>query len=113
MELQGITIDFYDMKTCGLLPDLCIEFDTRSEELEDNEELIKYWEDNLEKVLEKTKKVVCGNIDGKSILYSADKDAIDIIRDEFKGLELSRINYEDIEKGDSPLKNDYIAEQVS
>lgn len=111
MELQGITIDFYDKRTCGLLPDLCLQWDIRSDELEDNEELINYWEDNLKRVLAKTKKVVCGNIDGKSILYSADKDAIDIIKEYFKELELSKIDYEDINKCEHCIKNDYIAQE--
>ncbi|WP_321467972.1 hypothetical protein [Halarcobacter sp.] len=108
MELQGITIDFYDKKTCGLLPDLCLKWDIRYDEIEDNEELIQYWEESLNRVLSKTDKVVSGNMDGKSILYSADEDAINIIKEEFKELELNKINYEDIIKCENCLKNDYL-----
>lgn len=98
MEHQGITMDFYDKRICSLLPDLCLQWDIRYDELVDNYELIQYWEDTLGRVLEKTDKVVSCNIDGKSILYSADKKAIEIIKDEFKELELSTISYEDIIK---------------
>ncbi|XOB63546.1 hypothetical protein ACMC56_06965 [Campylobacterota bacterium DY0563] len=108
MELQGITIDFYDKRTCGLLPDLCLNWDIRYDELEDNDELLKYWEESLNRVLSKTKNVVSGNMDGKSILYSADDEAIKIIKEEFKELELNKINYEDIIKCENCLKNDYL-----
>lgn len=109
MELQGITIDFDDKKTCGLLPDLCLQWDTRYDELEDNEELINYWDNNLNRVLSQTKKVVCGNIGEKSIVYSADKDAIEIIAKEFKELKLQKINYEDIIHCENCITNDYLA----
>ncbi|RXJ88083.1 hypothetical protein [Arcobacter sp. CECT 8985] len=111
MKLKGITIDFYDKRTCGFLPDLCLYWDIRSEELEDNEKLLNYWEDNLKKVLAKTEKIVSGNIDGKSIIYSADEEAIKIIKEEFKDLELTTIDYEDIKKCENCLKYDYIAQQ--
>jgi len=111
MELQGITIDFYDKRTCGLLPDLCASWDIRYDELEDNEELIKYWEESLQRVLSKTKKVINGNMEGKSILYSADEEAIQIIKDEFKELELTTINYDDIIRCEHCIKNDYIEDQ--
>ena len=35
MELQGVTIDFDDRKTCGLLPDLCLQWDFRTDELDE------------------------------------------------------------------------------
>ncbi|NVJ54240.1 MAG: hypothetical protein HWD90_11120 [Campylobacteraceae bacterium] len=111
MKLQGITIDFYDKRTCGLLPDLCVQWDIRYDELEDNDELISYWENSLENVLSKTDKVVSGTVDGKSILYSADKDAIKIIQDEFKELELETIDYDDIMKCENCIKHDYIADE--
>ncbi len=111
MMLHGITIDFYDKRTCGLLPDQCINWDASSEELEDNEDLLNYWESNLKKVLSKTKNVINANIGGKSILYSADNEAIKIIKDEFKELELSTIDYDDINRCDNCIKFDYIANQ--
>ncbi len=43
MMLQGVSIDFNDRKTCGLLPALCLQWDEKYDELEDNEELLKYW----------------------------------------------------------------------
>lgn len=109
MELQGITIDFFDKRICGMLPDLCLHWDIRYDELEDNEELLKYWDERVKNVLAKTNRVVCGNIDGKSIIYSADEEAIDIISNEFKGLKLQKINYEDINKCEHCITNDYIA----
>lgn len=111
MKLQGVTIDFYDKRTCGLLPDLCANWDIRYDELEDNEELLSYWEKSLNNVLKKTKKVVSGNMEGKSILYSADEDAIQIIKEEFFKLELQTINYEDIIKCDHCIKHDYIEDE--
>lgn len=110
MRLQGITIDFYDKKTCGLLPDLCLTWDIRYDELEDNEELIKYWEESLNRVLSKTDKVVSGNVEGKSILYSADEEAIKIIKEEFSELELQTIEYEDIIRCEHCITHDYLEE---
>ena len=40
MELYGVTLDFDDMRSCGLLPDLCADWDHRSEELTENEKLL-------------------------------------------------------------------------
>lgn len=110
MKLQGITIDFYDKRTCGLLPDLCAQWDIRYDELEDNEELLKYWEESLKKVLAKTDKVVSGNVEGKSILYSADEKAIKIIKEEFSELELQTIEYEDIIRCEHCITHDYLEE---
>ncbi|RXK07246.1 hypothetical protein [Halarcobacter bivalviorum] len=110
MKLQGITIDFYDKRTCGLLPDLCTQWDIRYDELEDNEELLKYWEESLKKVLAKTDKVVSGNVEGKSILYSADEEAIKIIKEEFSELELQTIEYEDIIRCEHCITHDYLEE---
>jgi hypothetical protein len=108
VQLRGITIDFDDRKTCGLLPDLCLEWDEKSEELEDNQKLIDYWENNMEKVLSKTDKIVSGNIGSKAVVYSANEEAISIIRDTFKDLNLSSIEYEDIAKCERCLKYDYL-----
>ncbi len=110
MKLQGITIDFYDKRTCGLLPDLCTQWDIRYDELEDNEELLKYWDESLKKVLAKTDKVVSGNVEGKSILYSADEEAIKIIKEEFSELELQTIEYEDIIRCEHCITHDYLEE---
>jgi len=110
MELQGITIDFDDRKTCGLLPELCLNWDEKYEELEDNEDLIKYWETNLKKVTQNTNKIISGNIDAKSIIYSADPEAIAIIKDAFKEINLKTIHYENIMKCDHCLTHDYLDE---
>lgn len=109
MKLLGITIDFNDRKTCGLLPELCLQWDEKYEELEDNSELIKYWENNIAQVLKQTQKIVCGNIGTKSIVYSADADAISVIDSVFKGFKLDTIEYDDIMKCEHCLKYDYIA----
>lgn len=108
MILKGITIDFNDRKTCGLLPSLCLKWDEKFDELEDNEDLLKYWENNLNKVLSKTQNVVSGNVGSKSIVYSADDEAIALIQEAFKDLELKTINYEDIIKCEHCLEYDYL-----
>lgn len=110
MKLQGITIDFDDKKTCGLLPELCLSWDEKYEELEDNEELTQYWETNLKKVTDKTTKIISGNIDSKSIVYSADPEAIALIKDAFKEIDLKTISYSDIMKCDHCLTHDYLDE---
>lgn len=110
MELQGITIDFDDRKTCGLLPELCLNWDEKYEELEDNEDLMKYWETNLKKITDKTNNIISGNIDAKSIIYSADPEAIAVIKDAFKEIELKTINYSSIMKCDHCLTHDYLDE---
>ncbi len=108
MELYGITIDFNDKHTCGLLPELCLEWDERYDELDDNQELIDYWESNLKKVTDKTHNVVCGNIETKSILYSADPFAIDLIKENFKELRIDSIDYSKMVKCDHCLDYDYL-----
>lgn len=108
MTLYGVTIDFDDRKTCGLLPELCLSWDERSEELEDNTELLDYWTKNLEKVLTKSKKVVAGNIGTKSIVYSADEDTILLIKESFKELLLGTLEYDSIIKCENCLQVDYL-----
>lgn len=108
MKLQGVTIDFNDRKTCGLLPELCLKWDEKYDELEDNEELLKYWENNLNKIIAKTDKIVSGNMGSKSIVYSHDEEVIALIKDVFSNLELKTIEYEDIIKCDHCLKYDYL-----
>ncbi|OUR72429.1 hypothetical protein A9Q76_03780 [Arcobacter sp. 31_11_sub10_T18] len=108
MELQGITIDFNDKRTCGLLPELCLDWDERYDELDDNQELIDYWESNLKKVTDKTKKIVSGNIEAKSILYSADEEAIQIIRDNFPEIKIGTILYSEVNHCDHCLDYDYL-----
>lgn len=107
MKLRGVTIDFDDRKTCGLLPELCLTWDERSEELEDNRELLDYWKTNLEKVLKKSKKVVTGNLGTKSILYAKDQETIELIKTSFKELVLDTIEYDDIIKCENCLEIDY------
>ena len=110
MKLQGITIDFDDRRTCGLLPELCLNWDEKYEELEDNVDLINYWETNLKKITDKTDKIVSGNIDAKSIVYSADEEVIALIAETFKEIKLKTINYSDIMKCDHCLTYDYTDE---
>ncbi|AXH09450.1 hypothetical protein CP960_10450 [Malaciobacter halophilus] len=110
MKLRGITIDFDDRRTCGLLPDLCLEWDEKYDELEDNQKLIDYWENNIKKVVSKTKNIVSGNIGSKAIVYSANEEAIAIIKDIFSDLSLSEIEYEDITKCERCLQYDYLDE---
>jgi len=108
MELQGITLDFNDKRTCGLLPELCLEWDEKYDELDDNQELIDYWESNLKKVTDKTDKIVSGNIETKSILYSADPAAIEIIKNTFVEIKLETILYSQVNKCDHCLEYDYL-----
>lgn len=110
MKLTGVTIDFDDRKTCGLLPDLCLQWDFRTDELDDNTELISYWEDNLKKVLTQSSKVVAGNMGTKSIIYSADEETIKLIEENFKELALNSIDYENIIKCENCLHHDYLDE---
>lgn len=110
MELKGVTIDFDDRKTCGLLPDLCLTWDFRADEISDDTELVTYWEDNLQKVLDQSSKVVAGNMGTKSILYSADEDTIELIKQYFKELHLETIEYDNILKCENCLHHDYLDE---
>lgn len=108
MELQGITIDFNDKRTCGLLPELCLAWDERYDELDDNQELINYWESNLKKVVDKTHNIVSGNIETKSMLYSADPVAISLIKETFKEIEIETIEYDSMIKCDHCMDYDYL-----
>ncbi len=108
MKLYGVTLDFDDVKSCGLLPDLCVDWDHRSEELTENEKLLSYWEENIQKLLEKTNNVVVGNIENKSIAYSADDKAIQIIKKLFKEIKLSSIHYDEIQQCQNCIKHDYL-----
>jgi len=108
MELQGITIDFSDRRTCGLLPHLCLQWDEKFDELDDNEELINYWESNLKKITDKTDKIVCGNIEAKSMLYSADPETITLIKETFKEIQIEKVNYSNVIKCDHCLVYDYL-----
>ncbi len=108
MELYGITLDFDDMKSCGLLPDLCRDWDHRSEELTENEKLLSYWDNNIQELLKKTDKVVLGNIGNKSVVYSGDEKTVALIREQFKEIELSKINYDEIDQCENCIKVDYL-----
>lgn len=108
MQLKGITIDFDDKRTCGLLPHLCLQWDEKYDELEDNQDLLDYWEKNIHTVIAHTKNIVNGNMGTKAIIYSADDKAIRVIKKVFKELELDTINYNDIIKCENCLKYDYL-----
>ncbi|PLY05177.1 MAG: hypothetical protein C0625_14195 [Arcobacter sp.] len=108
MELYGVTLDFDDMRSCGLLPDLCADWDHRSEELTENEKLLSYWDNNIKELLKKTDKVILGNIGNKSVLYSADENTVQLIKEQFKEMELSKIMYEEIDQCENCIKVDYL-----
>ena len=108
MKLYGVSLDFDDIKSCGLLPDMCIDWDHGSEELTENEKLLSYWDNNVQEILKKTDKVVLGNIGTKSIIYSADKEAIELIKEQFKEIELSSVDYDEIEQCENCIKIDYL-----
>ena len=108
MQLQGITIDFNDKHTCGLLPELCLNWDEKYDELDDNQELINYWESNLKKVTDKTHNIVCGNIETKSMLYSADPYAIELIKSAFGEIKIDTIEYSSIGRCDHCFDYDYL-----
>lgn len=108
MQLQGVEIDFGDRKTCGLLPQLCLQWDEKSDELEDNVELQAYWNENLNKVLQVSKEIVSGNMGTKSIVYSANEKAIAAIKEAFSDLTLHTISYDDIIKCERCLEYDYL-----
>lgn len=108
MKMQGVTLDFNDMRTCGIIPDVCIDFDHRSEELEENEKLLSYWDEHVKELLKDTKNVVIGNLNHSSIVYSADKDAIDSIKKHFPEIDLSTAEYEEITKCDYCITHDYM-----
>ena len=108
MELYGITLDFTDLKSCGIKPDMCLEFDHRFDELSENEKLISYWESNIKKVLEETDKVVVLNDEHKSMVYSADEEAIEIIKKHFKEISLSKVSDEELDRCDTCVQQDYL-----
>jgi len=108
MELYGVTLDFDDMRSCGLLPDMCLDWDHRSEELTENEKLLSYWDQNLKNLLDETQDVVVGNIENKSVVYSADEEAIYLIKKHFREIELSKANYEDITNCEFCITHDYL-----
>ncbi len=108
MQLQGVSIDFDDRKTCALLPKLCLQWDEKYEELEDNADLLQYWENGIQNILKTTQNIVSGNMGTKSIVYSAEKETIKIIQKYFEDLKLETIDYEDILKCDNCIKYDYL-----
>ena len=111
MKLHGVVLDFDDIKTCGLLPTLCLDWDRRSEELTENEKLIAYWDKNVKELLKQTKKIVIGNIGNKSIAYSADERSISIIKEVFKEIEISSLEYEEITHCENCITHDYLENQ--
>jgi hypothetical protein len=110
MKLQGVSIDFDDVRTCGLLPHLCLKWDFRTDEMDDNTDLVEYWEGNLKKILAVSSSVVAGNLGTKSIVYSADERTIGLIDEIFKELQLEEIEYESILKCENCLHHDYLDE---
>ncbi|ADG94502.1 hypothetical protein Arnit_2854 [Arcobacter nitrofigilis DSM 7299] len=110
MELWGITLDFFDKKTCALLPDLCLQWDIKYDELGDNKELLEYWEKHINNILEQTKDIVyVNNNEGRSLIYSANNEAIEIISKEFKDLKLQKVMYEDIISCETCVEHNYLA----
>lgn len=108
MKLYGVTLDFDDVKSCGLLPELCADWDSKYEDLAENEKLLSYWNDNINELLSKTKNIIYGNIGNKSIVYSADEEAISLIKEIFNEIELTSIEYEDIIRCENCIKHDYL-----
>lgn len=108
MNLKGIVLDYKDKKSCALLPDKCLAWDEKSEELQENEELIKYFEKNLDKVFSQTNKIIGGSIEGRGIVCSDDEEAIEIINNTFKELDLQNISSNEISKYNTSLKYNYL-----
>ncbi len=108
MIVHGITLDFDDIKTCGLLPDLCANWDRRSEELVELETIAQYWDENIKILLKQTKKLIIGNIGNKSIVYSYDKDAILKIKETFKEFTLTQMEYKVINHDIDYIVHDYL-----
>lgn len=108
MKVYGVTLNFDDIRSCGLLPKLCIGWDSRYEDLTENEKLVSYWDKNIEKLLEKTKDIVYGDIGEISIVFSANEEAISYIKEIFKELELTSMEYEDIMRCENCIKHDYL-----
>ena len=108
MQLKGVSIDFDDRRTCALLPKLCLQWDEKYEELEDNADLLQYWEDGIQNILKTTTNIVSGNMGTKSIVYSAEEKIIQLIQESFKDLELETIEYEDILRCEHCIKYDYL-----
>jgi len=101
-------MDFDDIKTCGLVPESCVDWDQGSEDLNENEAFDLYWNKNIQELLAKTQKVVLGNDGNKSLVYSADKDAIACIKEVFKEIDLTSVEYEDINQCDRCVTLDYL-----
>lgn len=108
MKLYGVTLNFDDIRSCGLLPKMCKDWDSRSEDLTDNEKLVSYWNDNIQKLLQKTKNIIYGDLQDTSIVFSADEEAISYIKEIFKELELISMEYEDIMRCENCIKHDYL-----
>lgn len=108
MELYGITLDFNDLKSCGIKEDMCLDFDNRSDELSENEKLISYWDNNIKQLLEETDKVVIINDKNKSMVYSNEEEAITLIKKHFKEMEVTKIDYEDLNRCDFCVQHDYL-----
>ena len=106
MKLYGVTLDFDDIKSCGLIPRLCIGWDSRYDDLAENQKLLSYWNDNIDELFSKTKNIIFGNIGNKSIVFSADEEAISLIKEIFKEIELISIEYEDIMRCENCIKHD-------
>ena len=108
MTLYGVTMDFNDIRTCGLVPDSCTNWDHGSEELSENEAFDLYWNKNIQELLSKTQKVVIGNDGNKSLVYTADDETLSYIKEIFKELPISSIEYEDINQCERCITLDYI-----
>jgi len=108
MTLHGITMNFDDIRTCGMIPDACANWDHGSEELSENEAFDLYWNQNIQKLLAKTQKVVIGSDGNKSLVYTADKEALSYIKEIFKEMIIDSIEYENINQCDRCITLDYL-----
>jgi len=108
MKLYGVRIDFDNIKSCGILPDMCLDFDHRSDELSENEKLLSYWNNHINDLLEETKNLVVINDESTSMVYSANNNAIELIKKHFKEMQLETIEYENINKCDYCVQHDYL-----
>jgi len=108
MLLHGVIMDFDDIRTCGLVPDACINWDQGSEELTENEAFDLYWNKNIQKLLSKTQKVVLGSEGNKSLVYTADEEALAYIKEIFHELNISSVEYKDINQCERCITLDYL-----
>jgi hypothetical protein len=108
MTLHGVTMDFDDIRTCGLVPESCTDWDRGSEELNENHAFDLYWNKNIQELLSKTQKVVLGSDGNKSLVYTGDAEALIYIKEIFKEININTIEYEDINQCERCISLDYL-----